>query len=52
MKIKKNTRSCIVEAPKGTFKIYYHINEMAITGIEKVQIMFDIIRKPHKLIFN
>ena len=47
-------RSCTVEAPNGTFKIYYHINEMAIIGIERVQIMFDLITSSYniKRLFN
>ena len=56
MKIKKNIklRSCTVEAPNGTFKIYYHINEMAIVGIERVQIIFDLITSSYniKRLFN
>ena len=42
-------RSCTVEAPNGTFKIYYHINEMAIIGIERVQIMFDLITSSYNI---
>lgn len=47
-------RSCTVEAPNGTFKIYYHINEMAVIGIEKVQTMYDIIASSYniKRLFN
>ena len=47
-------RSCTVEAPNGTFKVYYHTNEMAVVGIEKVQTMYDIIASAYniKILFN
>ena len=47
-------RSCTVEAPNGTFKVYYHVNEMAVVGIEKVQIMYDIMASSYniKRLFN
>lgn len=47
-------RSCTVEAPNGTFKVYYHINEMAVVGIEKVQTIYDIITSGYniKRLFN
>ena len=47
-------RSCTVEAPNGTFKIYYHVNEMTVIGIEKVQTMYDIIASSYniKRLFN
>lgn len=47
-------RSSTIEAPNGTYKIYYHINEMPIIGIENVQIMYNINTSSYniKRLFN
>lgn len=47
-------RSSTVEAPNGSYKIYYHINEMPIVGIDNVQSIYNIITSGYdiKRLFN
>ena len=39
-KVKYKYRS-IVEGPNGTYRIFYHIDEFSVTGIEKIQGLMD-----------
>ena len=43
-----------VEAPNGTYKTYYHINEMSLVGIENIQTIMDEIGASYniKRLFN